>query len=47
MASYKIAERTWQDTEATLLNGTVYLKSVDCTIELQRIYDGVQFSKIE
>ena len=45
VASYKIAERTWQDTEANTLDGSVYLQSIDCTIQLQRVYHGVEFGK--
>ncbi len=46
IASYKIAERTWQDTEASSLNDSIYLRSVDCTIELNRVYHGVPFDKV-
>ena len=46
VASYKIADRTWKDTEANTLDGSVYLQSVDCTLELKRIYHGVLFNKI-
>lgn len=45
-ASYKIAERTWQDTEAEGLNSTIYLKSVDCTLDLKKIYKGVSFETV-
>ncbi len=45
VASYKIAERTWKDTEATTLDGSVYLQSVDCIIELKDVYHRVQFNK--
>ena len=45
IASYKIAERTWQDTEASSLDDSVYLRSVDCNIELKRVYHGVPFDK--
>lgn len=43
VSSFKTAERTWQDTEAEGLDSTIYLKSIDCTIELKKIYKGVRF----
>ncbi|MDQ2751414.1 MAG: Uma2 family endonuclease, partial [Bacteroidota bacterium] len=45
IASYKIADRTWQDTEAFSPDGSVYLRSVDCNIELKKVYHGVPFDK--
>ncbi len=42
-ASYKIAERTWQDTGADSLDQTVYLRSLDITLDLKRLYKGVTF----
>lgn len=42
-ASYKIAERTWQDSEADGLDSFIYLKSIDCTLDLKKIYKGVRF----
>lgn len=42
-ASYKIAERTWQDTEANGRGSSIYLKSIDCTLDLMKIYKGVNF----
>lgn len=42
-ASYKIAERTWQDTEADGIAASIYLKSIDCTISLSKIYKGIKF----
>ncbi len=45
IASYKIADRTWKDTEANTLDDSIYLQSVDCTIEMKRIYHGIQFNK--
>ena len=45
IASYKIADRTWQDTEAASLEESVYLQSVDCTLEMKRVYHGVPFGK--
>lgn len=42
-ASYKIAERTWQDTEADSLEQTIYLRSLDVTIDVKRLYKGVTF----
>lgn len=44
IASYKIAERTWKDTEAASLDESIYFQSVDCTLEMKRIYHGVQFN---
>ncbi len=43
IASFKTGERTWQDTEADNLKVSIFLKSIDCTIELHNIYNGVQF----
>ncbi len=42
-ASYKIGDRTWQDTEADGLDSSVYLQSIDCTIDLKKIYRGIKF----
>lgn len=43
VSSFKTAEHTWQDTEADRLEIAIYLKSIDCTIQLQNIYDGIVF----
>jgi Uma2 family endonuclease len=43
ISSFKTAERTWQDTEADGLNASIYLKSIDCTIDLRKIYKGLKF----
>ena len=45
-ASYKIADRTWKDTDANKLDGSIYLQSVDCALEMQRVYHRVQFDKV-
>ena len=42
-ASYKIADRTWQDTDAEGVDQTIYLRSLDVTLDLKRIYKGVTF----
>ncbi|MEO7313102.1 MAG: Uma2 family endonuclease [Chitinophagaceae bacterium] len=42
--SFKIGERTWQDTEVEGLTGSIYLKSIECTIPLKDIYRGIRFS---
>jgi Uma2 family endonuclease len=42
-SSYKISERTWQDTEADGLDASIYLQSIDCTIDLKKIYRGIKF----
>jgi len=42
MSSFKTAEHTWQDTEADGLSSSIYLKSIDCTIDLKKIYKGVK-----
>ena len=42
-SSFKTAERTWKDTEAEGLDSSIYLESIDCTIELKKIYKGVRF----
>ena len=43
LASFKSADRTWEDLEAEGLDSTLYLKSVDCTLDLKKIYKGVRF----
>lgn len=42
-ASFKTAERTWVDSYADGLETTIHLQSIDCTIELKKIYKGVKF----
>ena len=42
-ASYKIGDRTWQDTEADELDSSIYLQSINCTIDLKKIYRGIKF----
>ncbi len=42
-ASYKIADRTWQDTEADGFDASIHLQSIDCTISLSKIYKGIKF----
>lgn len=42
-ASYKIADRTWQDTDAEGVDQSIYLRSLDVTLDLKRIYKGVTF----
>ncbi len=42
-ASYKIAKRTWQDTEADSLEQTIYLRSLAVTLDVKRLYKGVTF----
>ncbi len=46
VASYKIADRTWQDTEAATLDDSIHLQSVNCTIEMKRVYHGVTFNNV-
>jgi Uma2 family endonuclease len=43
-ASFKIADKTWQDTDAEGLEASIYLKSIDCTIDLKKIYRGIKFA---
>lgn len=43
MASFKSAERTWEDLEAEGLDATIHLRSVDRTLDLRKIYKGVRF----
>jgi Uma2 family endonuclease len=45
MASYKIGERIWEDTEAEGLDKSIYLQSIDCTIDLKKIYRGIKFEE--
>ena len=40
---FKIGEHTWQDTDAAGMDNTIYLQSVDCTIDLKKIYRGIKF----
>jgi len=42
-ASYKIADRTWQDTEAEGLDSSIYLQSINCSIDLKKVYRGIKF----
>ena len=42
-ASFKIGDRTWQDTEADGLESSIFLQSIDCTIDLKKIYKGIKF----
>jgi Uma2 family endonuclease len=42
-ASFKIGENAWQDTEAEGLDTSIYLQSIDCTIDLKKIYRGIKF----
>ena len=42
-SSFKTAERTWTDTEAEGLETAIYLQSIDCTIDLKKIYKGMKF----
>lgn len=41
--SFKKAEHTWEDAEAEGLEASIYLSSIDCTIELRKIYRGIKF----
>jgi Uma2 family endonuclease len=42
ITSLKTAEHTWEDAEAEGLEASIYLNSIDCTIELKQIYRGVK-----
>ncbi len=42
-ASFKTAENTWIDTEITALDQYIRLQSINCSIDLKRIYKHVQF----
>ncbi len=44
-ASYKIAERTWQDANAEGIEDTIYLRSLDITLSLKRLYKGIVFKE--
>ena len=39
----KIGEHTWQDKGADGMDNTIYLRSIDCTIDLKKIYRGIKF----
>lgn len=43
ISSFKTAERTWQDSDAEGLEAVIYLKSIDRTLDLKKIYKGVTF----
>ena len=45
LSSFKTAEHLWQDTEAAGLSASILLKSINCTIELRKIYKGVSFNE--
>ncbi len=45
MASFKTAENTWNDLEATQLDQSIFLRSINCSIDLKRIYRNVEFAK--
>jgi Uma2 family endonuclease len=42
-SSYKIGNRTWHDTEADGIDTTIYLQSINCSIDLRKIYRGIKF----
>lgn len=42
---YKSAENTWVETEANTLAQSILLKSINCSIDLKRIYKWVEFEK--
>jgi len=42
-ASFKIGDGLWQDIEAAGIDATIYSKSIDCTLDLKKIYRGVKF----
>ena len=44
-ASFKIGIQAWQDTEADGLDSSIYLQSIDCTIDLKKIYRGIKFAE--
>ena len=43
IASYKIADRTWRDSEALSLTDTLHLQSVDYTLQMKNVYYGIEF----
>ena len=45
MASFKTGENTWNDLEATQLDQSIFLRSINCSIDLKRIYRNVKFDK--
>jgi Uma2 family endonuclease len=45
IASFKTAENTWNDLEATQLDQSIFLRSINCSIDLKRIYKNVEFAK--
>lgn len=45
IASFKIADRTWKDTEANALIGSLHLQSIDYTIAMKHIYYSIEFKK--
>ena len=39
----KIGKHTWQDTDVDGMASTIYFQSIDCTIDLKKIYRGIKF----
>lgn len=42
-SSFKTAEKTWTDIEAEGVSSSIYLQSINCTVDLKKIYKGVTF----
>jgi Uma2 family endonuclease len=40
---FKVSNRTWESSESDKMDQSVFLQSVDCIIQMQDIYDGVDF----
>ncbi len=41
--SFRTNNYTWEDSEAEGLTSSIYLKSLDCTLDLKKIYRGIKF----
>jgi Uma2 family endonuclease len=44
--SIKIDENTWKDADTEGIENSVYLKAIDCYIDLHKIYKGIEFTKV-
>ncbi len=43
VSSFNAEDKVWKDTEAENINDSILLHSINCTIELNRIYNGISF----
>lgn len=43
MSSFRASKMVWKDSIAAGLNEKIQLKSIDCELDLGKIYEGVKF----